>query len=79
MVVFFLSQIAERDVLNYFQLPEDTKEILNFSPNSLHYIIDGRNRSELLSLRIHVQNSRCCGKEVSFLLTSTAAYSPAGK
>ena len=78
MVISF-AQIAERDVLNYFQLPENTKEILNFSPNSLQYSVDGRNRSELLSLRIDVKNARCCGKEVSFLLTSTAAYSPAGK
>jgi len=65
-------------VVNYFQLPEDTKEMLNFSPNSLHYSVDGKNRSELLNLRIYVKNARCYGREVSFLLTSTAA-SPAGK
>ena len=65
-------------MVNYFQLPEDTKEMLNFSPNSLHYSVDGKNRSELLNLCIYVKNARCCGREVSFLLTSTAA-SPAGK
>ena len=66
-------------MLNYFQLPDDTKEILNFSPHSLRYSVDGRNRSDILSLRIDVRNSQFHGDEVSFLLTSTTAPSPASK
>ena len=65
--------------MDYFQQPDDTKEILNFSPHSLRYSVDGRNRSDILSLRVDVKNSQCHGREVSFLLTSTAVLSPASK
>ena len=63
-------QIYESDVENYFQWPEDAT--CSF-PHSLLYNVDGSNKKEELDLEIRVENSHCCGKEVSFLLKSTTA------
>ena len=78
MRVFF--QIAERDVLNYYLMPENIKkEMLHFSTHYLSYNVDGRNRLEELRIPFRVENARCYGNEVSFLLSSTVALSTASK
>ena len=65
-------------MLNYFQLPGDMKKALH-CPHSLHYDVDGRKKTERLSLHISVTNAVAChDKGVSFLLTSTTT-APASK